>query len=221
MCNIDEFAKFVVIDTCCLLQCIPTISLSLSDSCDVFGVCVFEVHSIYNKINLSLWPCYQANILFLYCMTSFWISCPFFNIYFVCPCFYKDKYTHDVVHLEIYTHERWYLPIWYPFIYCVLGGHAKQYRSLKTMLMLNAHLCVSLIICFLMSPTHHMVDPFLMSYFLVAQPFACCKCYGLCSKLYRVSEDSMFVHFVLKCNIFCAQTLGSSSSLFRTLLILS
>ena len=97
---------FFLCDTCCLLQCIPTISLSLSDSCDVFGVCVFEVHSIYNKINLSLWPCYQANTLFLYCMTSFWVSCSFFNIYFVCPCFYKDKYTHDVVHLEIYTHER-------------------------------------------------------------------------------------------------------------------
>ena len=93
-------------DTCCLLQCISTISFSLSDSCDIFVVSIFEVHSIYNKIKLSLWPCYQAKTLLLYCMTSFWISCSFFSIYFVCTCFFEDKYLRDVVHLETYTHER-------------------------------------------------------------------------------------------------------------------
>ena len=88
---------------------------SLSDSCDVFIEFVFEVHLIFNKINLSLWPCYQAKIFLLYCLTSFWISCSFFSIYLVCTCFFEDKYLHDVDHLETYTHERWYLPIWYPF----------------------------------------------------------------------------------------------------------
>ena len=93
-------------DTCCLLQCISTTSFSLSDSCDVFGVFEFEVHSMYNKIKLSLWPCYQAKILLLYCMTFLWISCSFFSIYLVCTCFFEDKYLRDVVHLETYTHER-------------------------------------------------------------------------------------------------------------------
>ena len=93
-------------DTCCLLQCIPTISYPLSDSCDVFEVFVFEVHSIYNKTNLSHWPCYQAKILLSYCMTSLWISCSFFSIYLVCTCLFEDKYLRDVVHLETYTHER-------------------------------------------------------------------------------------------------------------------
>ena len=37
---------------------------------------------------------------------------------------------------------------------CVLYGHAKQYHSLKTMLMLNAHPCDSLIICLVMPLTH-------------------------------------------------------------------
>ena len=93
---------------------------SLSDSCDVFDVFVFEVHSMYNKIKLSLWPCYQAKIFLLYCMTLLWISCSFFNIYFVCTCFFEDKYLRDAVHLETYTNERWYLPIWYPiYILCV------------------------------------------------------------------------------------------------------
>ena len=93
-----------IYDTCCLLQYIPTISVSLSDSCDVFDV--FDVHLIYNKINMSLWPCYQANILLLYCMTSLGISSSLFNIYLVCTCFFEDKYLRDVAHLETYTHKR-------------------------------------------------------------------------------------------------------------------
>ena len=93
-------------DTCCLLQCISTTSFSLSDSCDVFYVLVFEDHLMHNKINMCLWPCYQANILFLYYMNSFWVSFSFFSIYFVCTCFFEDKYFRDVVHLKTYTHER-------------------------------------------------------------------------------------------------------------------
>ena len=113
MCHIDEIANLVHSfdifhwDTCCLCQCIPTISFfSLSDSCDVFDVFAFEVHSMYNKIKLSLWPCYQAKIFLLYCLTLFWISCSFFSIYLVCTYFCEDKYLRDVVHLETYTHER-------------------------------------------------------------------------------------------------------------------
>ena len=53
---------------------------SLSDSCDVVDVIVFEAHLVYNKINMSLWPCYQANILWLYYMNSSWISCSFFSV---------------------------------------------------------------------------------------------------------------------------------------------
>ena len=40
----------------------------------------------------------------------------------------------------------------------VCGGHTKHYPSLKTMLMLNAHLCTSLIIGFVMSLTHLLVE---------------------------------------------------------------
>ena len=97
-----KFYFFVILVA--LFKFIPTISLSLSDSCDVFDV--FDVHLIYNKINMSLWPCYQANILWLYYMNSSWISCSFFSIYFVCTCSFEDKYLRDDIHLETYTHER-------------------------------------------------------------------------------------------------------------------
>ena len=40
----------------------------------------------------------------------------------------------------------------------MFGGHAKHYTSLKTMLMLNDHLCTSLIIGFVMSLTHPLVE---------------------------------------------------------------
>ena len=79
----------------------------------------------------------------------------FFSIYFVCTCFFVDKYLCEIVYLETYTHERCYLSIFdILFVSCVLYGHAKQYHSLKTMLMLNAHPCISLIICFVMPLTH-------------------------------------------------------------------
>ena len=105
-------------DTCCFSQSISTILCSLFASCDAFDVVCLKSF-LYHKRKLSLWPCYQAKIFLLYCLTSFWISCSFFSIYFVCTCFFGE-YFRDVVHLETYTHERWYLPIWYPlYILCV------------------------------------------------------------------------------------------------------
>ena len=100
-------------------------------------------------------------------MTLLCISYSFFSIYFVCTCFFEDKYLRDVVHLETYTHERWYLPIWYPFLYIVCRGHAKHWHSMKTMLMINAHICTSLIICFVMSLTHHLVELILMFFLYI------------------------------------------------------
>ena len=45
MRNIDEFANlFVLCDTCCFYQSIPTISCPLIDICGVFVVFEFEVH---------------------------------------------------------------------------------------------------------------------------------------------------------------------------------
>ena len=52
---------------------------------------------------------------------------------------------------------------------CVLGSHVKHSHSLKTMLMLNAHPCISLIRCFSMPLTHSWLSQFLC--FL----FSCCS----------------------------------------------
>jgi hypothetical protein len=49
----------------------------------------------------------------VFCMTSFWYHVLLLNIYFMCTCFFVVKYLRDVVYLETYTHERWYLLIWY------------------------------------------------------------------------------------------------------------
>ena len=66
-----------------------------------------------------------------------------------------DKYLCDVVHLEqlIYMTDDTHLTDTF-FIYYVLYGYAKQYHSLSTMLMLNAKLCISLIICLVMPLTY-------------------------------------------------------------------
>jgi hypothetical protein len=79
----------------------------------------------------------------------------FLRIYFVCACFFVDKYLCDIAHLEKLIHIRDDTsPFDILFIYCVLIGHAKQYNSLKTMMMLFAHPCNSLIICFIMPFTY-------------------------------------------------------------------
>ena len=79
----------------------------------------------------------------------------FLCIYLVCACFFVDKYLCDIAHLEKLIHIRDDTsPFDILFIYCVLIGHAKQYNSLKTMMMLFAHPCNSLIICFIMPFTY-------------------------------------------------------------------
>ena len=79
----------------------------------------------------------------------------FLRIYFVCTCFFVDKHLRDIFHLEKLIHIRDDTsPFDILFICCVLIGHAKQYNSLKTMMMLNAHPCISPIICFVIPPTH-------------------------------------------------------------------
>ena len=89
-------------------------------------------------------------------MTSFWdIILYFLSIHFVCACFFVDKYLCDIAHLEKLIHIRDDTsPFDILFICCVLIGHAKQYNSLKTMMMLFAHPCNSLIICFIMPFTY-------------------------------------------------------------------
>ena len=74
---------------------------------------------------------------------------------FVCTCFFADKHLHDFFHLEKLIHIiDDTSPFDILFICCVLIGHSKQYNSLKTMMMLFAHPCNSLIICFIMPFTY-------------------------------------------------------------------
>ena len=68
---------------------------------------------MYHKIKLSLWPCFQAKVLLVCFMTYFGYHVLFRFIYFVCTCFFMYKYLRDVVYLETYTHERWYIFSWY------------------------------------------------------------------------------------------------------------
>ena len=101
----------------------------------------------------------------------------FLCIYLVCACFFVDKYLCDIAHLEKLIHIRDDTsPFDILFICCVLIGHAKQYNSLKTMMMLFAHPCNSLIICFIMPFTYPWLSLLLWCLLLVAQPFVCCKC---------------------------------------------
>ena len=82
----------------------------------------------------------------------------FLCIYLVCACFFVDKYLCDIVHLEKLIHIRDDTsPFDIFFICCMLIGHAKKYNSLKTMMMLFAHRCNSLIICFVMPFTFPLV----------------------------------------------------------------
>ena len=110
----------------------------------------------------------------------------FFSIYFVCTCFFVDKYLRDIVYLEklIYMRDDT-SSIDIFFICCVLFGYAKQYHSLKTMLMFNAHPCISLIICFVM-PLTYLFDASVKLNFLF---MISCNC--LCFKWYWGSKDSM------------------------------
>ena len=73
----------------------------------------------------------------------------------MCACFFVDKYLCDIAHLEKLIQIRDDTsPFDILFIHCVLIGHAKQYNSLKTMMILFAHPCNSLIICFIMPFTY-------------------------------------------------------------------
>jgi hypothetical protein len=100
----------------------------------------------------------------------------FLRIYFVCAYFFVDKYLCDIAYLEKLIHIRDDTsPFDILLIYCVLIGHAKQYNSLKTMMMLFAHPCNSLIICFIMPFTYLLgwafyygASYFLLNYLFVA-----------------------------------------------------
>ena len=128
-------------------------------------------------------------------MTLFWISCSnsFVSI-FVCTCFFVDKYLRDIVYLKKLIHMRDDTSTIDIFFICwMLIGHAKKYHSLKTMVMLFAHTCISLIICLVMPLTYHFGWAFyygasylLLNFFTVASvklnflSMIYCKC--LCFK---------------------------------------
>ena len=91
MYYMDEFVRFI----CSLwyLLLFPIYSNYLlfpCDSCDVF-VGVWR-SLMFNKINLSLWPCFLAKILLALSMIFVCISCAFLSIHFVCTCFFVDEY---------------------------------------------------------------------------------------------------------------------------------
>jgi hypothetical protein len=61
--NFGSFILNFFYCTFCLFHCIPTIYFSLIDGCNLCFFLKFEVHYMYNKKKLSLWPCYQTNNL--------------------------------------------------------------------------------------------------------------------------------------------------------------
>jgi hypothetical protein len=74
-CNVSSFFWYPLLWYLLLFSKHLNYLLSLVDSCDVFDVFWGWSSSTYNKINLSLWPCFKAKILLVFCMTSFEISC--------------------------------------------------------------------------------------------------------------------------------------------------
>ena len=69
---------------------------------------------MYNKIKLSLWPCYQAKIL-IGILHDFVLDIMLFLVYLFCVCmFLCGEISLWYCPLrETYTHKRWYISIWY------------------------------------------------------------------------------------------------------------
>ena len=99
------------------------------------------------------------------------------------------------------------------FVSCVLGWHVKHYVPYisKTMLMLNAHPCISLTKGLTMSLTQFWLSQFLCLIFsyrsticllqvLCFISYLCSLARFWCLKWFWGSEDAMFMHLVFKCN---------------------
>src|SRR4051812_47493985 len=72
----------------------------------LYVVCLCLKSIMYNKIYVSLWPCFEAKILLVYVVTSFLLPCALLYIFLVCACFFMGICLCDVIHLETYTHMR-------------------------------------------------------------------------------------------------------------------
>jgi hypothetical protein len=103
----------LICDTCFRYQSITTIFFPLLIIVIFFDVFVFEVHQHTIRLNWAFGHALKQKILLVFCMTSFWYHVLLLNIYSMCTCFCVVKYLRDVVYLETYTHDRWYLLIWY------------------------------------------------------------------------------------------------------------
>ena len=116
----------------------------------------------------------------------------FFSIYFVCTCFFVDKYLRDIVYLKKLIHMRDDTSTIDIFFICwVLIGDAKKYHSLKTMVMLFAHPCISLIICLVMPLTY----PFGWAFYYVVS-------YLLLNHLFLASVKLNFLSMI-SCKCLC------------------
>jgi hypothetical protein len=105
--------------------------------------------SIYNKINWAFGHTLKAKISLVYCMTLLWISCSILSINFMCTCVFMII-IFVILSTSKLIHMRDGISL-FDILYdlCLLGRNATQYHSLKTMWMLYAHPCISLIICFI------------------------------------------------------------------------
>jgi hypothetical protein len=90
----------------------------------------------------------------VYCMTLLWISCSILSIYFMCTCLFVIIIFAMLSTLKLIHMRDDFCLFYILYDLCVLGRHAMQYHSLKTMWMLYAHPCISLIICFVIPLTH-------------------------------------------------------------------
>jgi hypothetical protein len=74
--------------------------------------------SIYNKINWAFGHALKAKNL-IGILHDFILDIMFYSYYLFCVyMFLCDNYLCDIVYLETYTHERWYLLIWYLICVC-------------------------------------------------------------------------------------------------------
>ena len=114
---------------------------------------------MYHKRKLSLWPCYQAKIFLVCFMTSFGYHVLFFCIYFVCTCFFVDKYLRDVVYLRnLYTWERIHILLIYgsPSFYLLwfFGGSGKNLAMSACLILLHLHALIFGLVTSFVFPLH-------------------------------------------------------------------
>ena len=104
---------FLLCDTCCLSQCISTISFPVLIVVMYLLCFVFEVHKCTIRENWAFGHAFKQRSYWYVLWLHLGIMLYSLVSIFMCTCFFSDKYLCDVVYLETYTHKKWYISSWY------------------------------------------------------------------------------------------------------------